>query len=197
MREEELLELSAVIDDEADGVSLVRVSRRIRQDEEALRTLVRYQMIGDCLRGEAIDPRSVDLVEAVSRRLEDEPTVLAPNREGRRKRWLQPVAGAAIAASVAAGVVMLAPHWINPHDGRADGRGEYRVVAEPVSRAVPAPALVVYDRMHWKTVAPPYQQRLDRYLEQHSRYATQNGLQRMIPYTTLVSYGDIPRAEGE
>ena len=197
MKKEELDELSAVIDNEAGYQVMVQVSRRISQDEQLRKTLVRYQMIGDCLRGEEIDPRSADLVMAVSRRLEQEPTVLAPATTSRRSRWLQPVAGAAIAASVAAAGVMLGPRFINPQGGAGEDRNEFRVVAQPTPTAIPARALVAHDQMHWKTVEAPHEQRLDRYLEQHSRYATQNGLQRMIPYTTLVSYGGIPRVEGE
>jgi|AMFO01.1.fsa_nt_gi Negative regulator of sigma E activity len=197
MRKEELDELSAVIDNEAGHQVMVQVSRRISQDEQLRKTLVRYQMIGDCLRGEEIDPRSADLVMAVSRRLEQEPTVLAPVTASRRSRWLQPVAGAAIAASVAAAGVMLGPRFINPQGGVGEDRNEFRVVAQPAPATIPVPALVAHDRLHWKTVEAPHEHRLDRYLEQHSRYATQNGLQRMIPYTTLVSYGGIPRVEGE
>jgi len=198
MRKEELDELSAVIDNEAGHQVMVQVSRRISQDEQLRKTLVRYQMIGDCLRGEEIDPRSADLVMAVSKRLEQEPTVLAPVTVPRRSRWFQPVAGAAIAASVAAAGVMLGPRFIQSQGDGGAVHEPFRVVAEPPASAVPAvPALVSYDEMRWKTVETPHEQRLDRYLEQHSRYATQNGLQRMIPYTTLVSYGGIPRVQGE
>ncbi len=200
MKREELDELSAVIDNEATHQVMVQVSRRISQDAELRGTLIRYQMISDCLRGEEIDPRSEELVMAVSRRLEQEPTLLAPGKGTTRSRWVQPLAGAAIAASVAAAAVMLAPQFINPGvDGQRDaGREEFRVVAEPLSKVRALPAMATSrQEMHWKSLEEPHEPRLDRYLEQHSHYATQNGLQRMIPYATLVSYGGFPRAQGE
>ncbi len=196
MKREELDELSAVIDNEAGTQVMVRVSRRISQDEELRKTLVRYQMIGDCLRGEEIDPGTMDLVMAVSRRLESEPTVLAPT-PSRRSRWLQPVAGAAIAASVAAAVVVLAPRFGGSGGATVEPADPgIRVVAEPAAEVPPAPALVSHEEMHWKTVDEPYEARFDHYLEQHSRYASQNVLQGMIPYTTLVSYDGIPGVQG-
>ncbi len=199
MKREELDELSAVIDNEAAHQVMVRVSRRISRDAELRGTLIRYQMIGDCLRGEEIDPRSEELVMAVSRRLEQEPTLLAPGKNSSRSRWVQPLAGAAIAASVAAAAVILAPQLINPRgDGRQDaGREEFRVVAEPLGRVQALPAVAARQEMHWKSLEEPHEPRLERYLEQHSRYATQNGLQRMIPYATLVGYGGFSRIQGE
>ncbi len=195
MKREELDELSAVIDNEAGHEVMIRVSRRISRDEELRNTLVRYQMIGDCLRGETVNPAAMDVVAAVSRRLEKEPTVLAPPPRSNRSRWLQPVAGAAIAASVAAVVVMWAPRFISPQHQERSG-SEFRVVAEPAPAWTPAPALVSHEEMHWKTVEEPDEARLDRYLEQHSRYAGQNVLQGMIPFTTLVSYDGTPGVQG-
>lgn len=198
MNRKELDQLSAVVDNEASHQVMLQVSHRICREEEVRQTLLRYQMIGDSLRGEEINPRSADLVMAVSRRLESEPTVLAPPVQGSsRHRWLQPVAGAAIAASVAAAGVILGPQFINKGDAPGASTEPFRVVAQPVGPVAQEPTPVSREEMRWKTVDGHSEPSLDRYLQQHSHYATQNGLQSLIPYTTLVSYGGISRKQGE
>jgi len=197
MNRKELDQLSAVIDNEESHQVMLQVSHRISRDEEVRRTLLRYQLIGDSLRGEEITPYSADLVMAVSRRLESEPTVLAPPvQEPSRNRWVQPLAGAAIAASVAAAGIILAPQFINK-GAVPDDKGSFQVVAQPIGPVAQNPVPVSQQEMRWKTVDGHKEPRLDRYLQQHSHYATQNGLQSMIPYTTLVSYGGISRKQGE
>jgi len=197
MNRKKLDQLSAVIDNEESHQVMLQVSHSISRDEEVRRTLLRYQMIGDSLRGEEITPCSADLVMAVSRRLESEPTVLAPPvQEPGRNRWVQPLAGAAIAASVAAAGIILAPQFINK-GAVPDDKGSFQVVAQPIGPVAQNPAPIAHKEMRWKTVDGHGEPRLDRYLQQHSHYATQNGLQSMIPYTTLVSYGGISRKQGE
>lgn len=198
MNREELDQLSAVIDNEASHEVMLQVSHRICRDEEVRQTLLRYQLIGDSLRGEEINPRSADLVMAVSQRLEREPTVLAPQHQDTgRHRWLQPVAGAAIAASVAAAAIMLGPQFINQGDSQADADDAFKVVAQPIGPVAQNPVQVAQEQMRWKRVEEREPPHLNEYLQQHSHYATRNGLQSMIPYTTLVSYGGIPRNQGE
>ncbi len=199
--------LSAVLDGESEMRMMLAVSRRVGSDVELRRTLPRYQMIGESLRGEPVNLEAERLVEAVSRRLEDEPTILAPQpvRRGSR-RWLQPVAGAAIAASVAAAGIMLAPRFLGGSrapggPGVAGTAPVYPVVATPVSQGAVAARGVTPRTMRWKTVdgrvEEPPERRFDRYLREHSRYATGNGLQGMIPYTTLVGYESSYTVEDE
>ncbi len=193
MKQEELRELSALIDNEAETQVMVKISRRLSHDEETLQTLVRYQMIGECLRGERPEPRAAEMVKAVSRRLEEEPTVLAPSIGKHRRSWLRPVAGAAIAASVAAVGVMVLPRALNHASTEipAVSQPAFPVAAQQVAYPVSRPVVIDLDDARWRTINDTARERLlERYLEQHSRYATQSGLQRMIPYTTLVSYGN-------
>lgn len=198
MNRKELDELSAVIDGETDRDLMVQVSHLISRDEEVRRTLLRYRMMGDNLRGEEINLQAMELVMAVSKRLESEPTVLAPAETASHSRWLQPVAGAAIAASVAAAGVMLGPQFINPQQETDGGAMKsIQVVARPSGPVEPQAVVASRTEMQWKTVEERRQPRLIPYLERHSRYATQNGFQSVIPYTTLVSYGGAPSKQGE
>ena len=59
----------------------------------------RYHLIGDVLRDNSSELAPMDFAATIAARIADEPTVLAPPR--RAQRALRPVAGFAIAASVA------------------------------------------------------------------------------------------------
>ncbi len=184
--------LSAVIDNEASELEMLQTSRRISKDPELRATLARYQLISDSLRGEEIRISSMELVSRVSARLESEPTVLAPTRTSRRlPRWVQPVAGTALAASVAAVGILLGPQFINgsgqPQTPVDMGR---RIVAQPVGEVKPQPVVAARQENHWKTIDDKTtRSRLDRYLEQHSQYAAApGGVQGVMPYTSFVSY---------
>lgn len=186
--------LSAVIDGEANERVMLGMSRRLSRDTEIRDTLIRYQMIGDCLRGEEVDPRVNGIVTAVSRRLAEEPTVLSPGKKRHRPRWLQPAAGAAIAASVAAMGIFLGPRFISQSEPEIVPKsGDLQVVAQPIGDVAPAPSLVSHRETRWKTLENQTQSRLDRYLEKHSQYATQGGVQGVMPYTSFVSYDGSPR----
>ncbi len=189
--------LSAVIDNEVDEPEMLRTSHQISRNPELRDTLVRYQLISDSLRGEEIRLSSMELVSRVSARLESEPTVLAPSRTSRRlPRWVQPVAGTALAASVAAVGILLGPQLINgssqPRVPVDMGR---RIVAQPVGEVKPEPVVVAKQENHWKTINDKTtRSRLDRYLEQHSQYAAApGGVQGVMPYTSFVSYDQPPK----
>ena len=139
----------------------------------------------------------MELVSRVSARLESEPTVLAPTRTSRRlPRWVQPVAGTALAASVAAVGILMGPQLINgssqPLTPVDMGR---RIVAQPVGEVKPQPVVAAKQENHWKTINDKTtRSRLDRYLEQHSQYAAApGGVQGVMPYTSFVSYDQPPK----
>ena len=182
--------LSAVIDNELSEMETLGVSHRISADRELRDTLIRYQMISDSIRGERINLSSRDLVSAVSRHLDSEPTVLAPMKSRRHlPRWVQPAAGVALAASVAAVGIVLGPQFINGGQQQVPTDGGLQVVAEPVGKVDPTPALVAKKENHWKTIEDKTRNRLTDYLEQHSQYASApGGVQGVMPYTSFVSY---------
>ena len=183
--------LSAVIDNELSEMEMLSVSHRVSGDQELRETLIRYQLISDSIRGEDINLSSMDLVSSVSRHLESEPTVLAPLKSRRHlPKWVQPAAGAALAASVAAVGILLGPQFINGSQHQTPASSGLRVVAQPVGKVAPAPALVAKQENHWKTIEDKTRTRLTNYLEQHSQYASApGGVQGVMPYTSFVSYG--------
>ncbi|WP_457673328.1 sigma-E factor negative regulatory protein, partial [Thiolapillus sp.] len=168
--------LSAIIDNELDELEMLRASHQISRDTELRDTLVRYQLISDSLRGEEIQLSSMKLVSSVSARLESEPTVLAPRRSRALPRWVQPVAGTALAASVAAVGILLGPQLINGSQPQAPVDMGRQIVAQPVGEVKPEPVVMASEENHWKTINDKTtRSRLDRYLEQHSQYAAAPG----------------------
>ena len=73
--------------------------------------------------------RQRTVAERVHRALIDEPVVLAPPARP-AKRWLRPVAGLAVAASVATAAVFVAPQLMTQSGGRRRGRASWRDVRQ-------------------------------------------------------------------
>ena len=92
-------QLSALMDDEFDGLEKNQVEQ-ILKDPEALETWSRYHLISDSLRGNLPEHLDRELAEKVSGAVAKEPAIVAPARLPRT--LAKPVAGFAIAASVAA-----------------------------------------------------------------------------------------------
>lgn len=91
--------LSALVDGEISRETSRFLVRRLGVDEELRATWTRYHLVRDCLRHQDGAIAGDDLCARVSSALEsetrDKPSRVAP------ARWLKPVAGLAIAASVA------------------------------------------------------------------------------------------------
>lgn len=184
MIEDKKSALSALLDGELAEAGASHLTSELGQDSELKDTLIRYRIIGDSLKGEPVNLAAMPLMSAVSQRLESEPTVLAPGRKKRQRRWLQPVAGTALAASVAALGISFGPQLLE-QNSPAPGSG-IQIVADPVIN----PTLVSHRKTRWKTLRPEIEPSLNRYLEDHNEYAVQGGVTGVMPYTSFVSYDD-------
>lgn len=96
-RERELL--SALMDGEAGEHELRQALKVVGDDPSLLATWSRWHVAQSVLRGENVRPASIDLRAAVAAAIDGEPAV-AGSRPGARP-WLRPLAGFAVAASVA------------------------------------------------------------------------------------------------
>lgn len=183
--------LSAAIDNELSDLEMLRVSHQVSQDEDLRETLVRYQLISDSLGGEEVNLAAMNMVSVISHRLESEPTVLAPAKSRTHlPKWVQPAAGAALAASVAAMGILLGPQFINSTQPQAPLNSGLQVVAQPVGKVTPESMLVAKKENHWKTIEDKTRTRLESYLEQHSKYAVApGGVKGVMPFTSFVSHG--------
>jgi sigma-E factor negative regulatory protein RseA len=176
--------LSAFLDGDPECGAEAFAGRLVR-DRELSAGWQRYHLIGDCLRGEGtlVDSR---FTASLLARIAEEPTILAPSagrkpapQGARGTRW---AAGAAVAASVAAvvvlGVVQLeTTTGLVQHEARVPSSS--RVAAQPAD----------------EKTRPVVQQaevasKLNRYLANHSDFAARGALNGMTPLATFVSYGE-------
>ena len=96
--------ISSLMDGEISRETSRFLVRRLGSDEELCATWTRYHLVRDCLRHQDGSLSAGDLCSRVNRALEDE----QPSAPARRLPlgWLKPVAGTAIAASVALAAVL-------------------------------------------------------------------------------------------
>jgi negative regulator of sigma E activity len=107
MNEELDSQLSAMFDDELSHAECELLARRLSRDEQLQSRWGRYAIVGAVIRAERGVRLNAQVARRVSAVLRTEPALAAPAATGMARggiamRWWQPVAGAAVAAGVAA-----------------------------------------------------------------------------------------------
>jgi len=181
MKEHIQKNVSALVDSELELSQLAQLTRDLAESDELRRLWGRYQLIGDAIRGERIDPGFLKLADRVRQQLADEPSVVAPGVWGEiRTRWLKPAVGLAVAASVGAVAVLLLtpqlPESTLPAGAPVAGAGV---------RNVPYP---LRSGTHWDLGKPTVESKLNTYLVNHHRYAPAASMQGMLEYASFVGY---------
>jgi len=171
---------TALLDNELPAHQIDSLSLAVSRDPALRQQVARHQMISCGLKAENINPGALGLIDAVSERLQDEPTVLAPTRWQHTHRWIQPLAGTALAASVAALGIAFAPQLLK-QDTVVPNPG-IQIVAQPVT--VPPVQVEQKQEQKWKTLQNQPGNELAPYLKEHSEYAAQG----VMPYASYVSY---------
>ena len=173
-------QLSILMDDELDRDEMERSLNDLSGDRELRALWDRYHLIGDALRGEPLSQEIMTVAERVRERLSDEPMVLVPRTRRIPRRWLTPLAGSALAASVALVALVAGPGWFEIGD------------LAPVQLAKkPSPAPTLYrDRAgtYWSLQRPEVESKLNGFLVNHQEYAPASGMKGMMPHVTFASY---------
>lgn len=191
MSDEELL--SALMDGELPADARERAFARLQADPELQRRWARYHAVRAALSTGA-GRMSSDFAERVGRARAREPAVLVPGRvRGTARPWLRPVAGLAIAASVAvvafAGLVLLrgpapeAPLTVADSATQGlsgDGGSAPDDAVAPVVVSTDPAVLTEVQRVQ-------LQRRMMLYLTSHSEYADVGDLPTMMPHGRLGS----------
>jgi negative regulator of sigma E activity len=183
--------ISAFLDNEMFRDELMSFS--LSSESEDAGVVKRYQMMGDSLRGEMSDSSFIDVSQAVREALLDEnPTVESPAVENHAEStsmttnsktgsftlsaWFRPVAGMAVAASVALVMVVT-----------LSGQENVTPIAKNIEQqpaAMPAVQLAIENKSVDKKATD-----IDpRLVNQHLEFATQDTLQGRLPYVRAVSY---------
>lgn len=178
-------ELSALIDGEYEGNN-DKVFNDLIHNQEMKETWSRYHLIGDCLREQLPEKISSQVSTYVSNTLRNEPTVLAPQKT--KHFNLKPLAGFAIAASVAMAAVFSVQHsneanTVSPAPALAVN------TTAPQAQTFSFPDAQVLPASVRKSDTPEEvaNQRLNNYLMNHNEYRSNGSMNGILPYVRLVT----------
>ena len=188
---------SSLLDGELSRDALQRaVTTMLGAGHEEKDRFGRYRLIGDVIRGES-GVLAVSVADRVHEALDEEPVVLAPRRAMSRQ-WLRPVAGLAVAASVAAAAVVVAPQLMTETgtsgqpvqlavDYRRPPMSPTLVAAGPTGASAPSGDTVQGDA-RWQALDKDLEDRLNRLVVEHQEFGGRSGINGPVPHIGFVSY---------
>ena len=109
MTDEQRQRLSVLLDGELDPANTSRLLDALAREPPLRDTWERYHLIGQAIRGEHIDLAHRVVANRVQRALAAEPVILAGRRRHRWPRARRPMAGVALAATLAFVALFAAP----------------------------------------------------------------------------------------
>jgi sigma-E factor negative regulatory protein RseA len=180
-------QLSALADDELNDAERPLLLGRLQRDPRLRACLGRYQLIGEVMRGGDTQAATLGVADRVQQALADDtPISLPAHATGSGALWWKPVAGMAVAASVAL-VAVLAVTSL---------RTGSNVVTVPTLASAPqaSPATAAVTQVsdtsgdQWERLDPRIDKRLSGYLVNHNEYAASRGVQGVMPYVRIVGY---------
>jgi sigma-E factor negative regulatory protein RseA len=204
MDEQSREHLSALMDGEISREAGRFLVRRLGTDDDLHRTWARYHVIRDCLRYQDGSLAQPDLVGRMRRALSDEPQVPARSRFG--STWLKPLAGLAIAASVALFAVLTVSEQGGPGQAAPDpdASASQVAVAESftspnISRLVPQSQTV---SLSGRSGAD--NSRMNAYLLRHYQVSEEAGGRGFVSFVPIVvtqaqrgAEGSVDKEDGE
>lgn len=183
MSKESLEHLSSLMDGELSRETGLFLTRRLSSDEEMCGTWERYHLIRDCIR----QPGSKQVVTGLSSRLNasleaEKPPQVSP---WINHRWLKPVSGLAIAASVAlVAIVATVP-------GTGELQGTVDTASESIIQPFVSPNNVPISPASQAVSFAPDQQAssnpLNAYLLRHNQMARTAGRQGFVSFVPIVA----------
>jgi len=190
MSKESLEHLSSLMDGEMSRDSGMFLTRRLASDESLCDTWERYHLIRDCIRQPGSKHFVTGLSVKLAASLEDEqlPVVSA----WRNNRWLKPVSGLAIAASVALmAIVVTAPQQGSlPGDTTIPESANQPFVSPNILPLAPVSQAASFTSSQ-KTGA----ERLNAYLLRHNQMAGTAGRQGFVSFVPIVATQASSQAE--
>ena len=184
MSKESLEHLSGLMDGELSRDASLFLTRRLFSDEGMCEKWERYHLIRDCIR----QPGSKQIVTGLSVKMsssldaEEVPTVPV----WRSERWLKPVSGLAIAASVALAAIVVTA----PQPGQSPAEADTALVT-PSSQPFVSPNTLTRSPSSQAVSFAPAQDansnRLNAYLLRHNQMARTAGRQGFVSFVPIVA----------
>lgn len=190
MNEDIKHQLSCFMDGENDEQA-GKVMDKLMRDQALRDTWWRYHLISDTLKQQLPVQLSQQFGERFSKILADEATVLAPNKL-RKTAFVKPLAGLAIAASVATiaviGVQQSRDKSLDNQSGPVVAQQSEITTVTP--RVVNVPArLASTETSQTELVPVTDNSRLNSYLVNYNEFRTTNtSLQGMLPYVRIIAH---------
>lgn len=187
--------LSALMDDEANELELERVLGQIGDDHELRQTWIRYHCVRNVTAGQALGTLSFDISQPLREAVAQELTH-RPRSRSRMQHLLRPVAGLAVAASVAATVVIGGQQLYQLGGADTVGADSFASSPSPVglvnslgATSVKAswgsqgvPVLQPATRTAYRELA---RQRMNQFSQEHAEHAALNTPQGLIPFARV------------
>lgn len=192
MSKESLEHLSSLMDGELSRETGLFLTRRLSSDEAMCATWERYHLIRDCIRQPGSKYVVTGLCAKLSASLDAEETPsVSP---WRNNRWLKPVSGLAIAASVALVAIVVTA----PQPGELPGGGD-TVLSAPVNQPFVSPNTLprapVSQAASYAPAPQANSNRLNAYLLRHNQMAGTAGRQGFVSFVPIVASTPTPVAE--
>jgi len=196
--------LSSLLDGALDEQHLQSFMQDLKRDPvDDAETAQRYRLMGDAMRDELDQASFMDISSAVSRAIEQEPAHSESGITSKKNKspsalnlswlfssWVKPIAGMAVAASVAT-VTVVTFNTLNNESAtntmqlaqstQVEATANQRVNVQPVNPDI-ARNVRIASTMQIAKKSPQQQKQLNVYMLQHSGYASQSTMQGMMPY---------------
>ncbi len=174
-------QLSAMFDEELDDQEQELLLHRLKQDPELQSSWSRYQLISDAMDHRLDTAAHPHMLQAIHDQIEQEPAITATSSSSSAGlRVFKPVAGLAIAASVAAMAIIGLQNLgqdVSPYES-----------SPRLAQTQPATAIQRVSGTRWNMQQPDTEMRLNGYLVNHSEYTSGISLQGMINYARIAGY---------
>ncbi len=183
MNEESHEHLSCLMDGEISAETARFLVRRLGADEQLSATWARYHLVRDCLRHPEGLWAGENLAGRVQRAMESEAIPATPQRA--RRAWLRPVAGLAIAASVALmAIVAVAPQSETaPPTGQGLVQGGEEVPAFNSPQSLTPAPFSQQASLHGQSAS---QSRMGAYLLRHYQATGATGRKGFVTFVPIV-----------
>jgi len=184
MSKDSLEHLSSLMDGELSRETGLFLTRRLSSDEDMCDTWERYHLIRDCIRqpGSKYVVTGMCMGFSASADAGEMPSV-SPWHE---KRWIKPVSGLAIAASVALMAIVVTA----PQQGEIPGAGD-TTVSQPANQPFISPNHLPLPLVSQAASYTPAKQtnsnRLNTYLLRHNQMARTAGRQGFVSFVPIVA----------
>lgn len=178
--------MSALMDGELSSHQIDEQIANLSSSTDSKQTWHRYHLMREALQGQLHHNVDVQLSERISTALEAEPTILAPAGKTGNK-YLKPLAGLAIAASVTAAVLLGVQ--VTNTSTVSDSTPSFASnttpqFSQPVQFVgVRNPAVSTSSRQTTAVESP-----MNRYLVNYNEYRANTGMRGMLPYVRIVGH---------